>query len=76
MRAIENDAPRADAARQKTDRDPSKRWAHLTERGQVGAGLSLLTDLDYLADVVPPAAAQGGRPKVTYRINPRIGASS
>ena len=51
-------------------------WAHLTERGQVGAGLSLLTDLDYLADVVPPAAAQGGRPKVTYRINPRLGASS
>ena len=34
-------------------------WAHLTERRQVGAGLSLLTDLDYLADVVPPASCAG-----------------
>jgi hypothetical protein len=25
---------RADAARKKTDRDPAKRWAHLTERAR------------------------------------------
>jgi hypothetical protein len=31
VRAIENDAPRADGARKKTDRDPGKKWAHLTE---------------------------------------------
>jgi len=47
-------------------------WANLTEREQVGAGLGLLTDLDYLAASVPAAGAHGGRPKVTYRINPRI----
>jgi Protein of unknown function (DUF3987) len=48
-------------------------WAHLNEREQVGAGLGLLTDLDYLTVSVPPTGAQGGRPKVTYRINPRLG---
>jgi phage tail protein X len=47
-------------------------WSHLTEREQVGAGLGLLDDLDYIAASVPSAGARGGRPKVTYRINPRI----
>ena len=51
-------------------------WAHLTEREHVGAGLGLLTDLDYLAVCVPAAGAQGGRPKVTFRINPRLEARS
>jgi hypothetical protein len=46
-------------------------WAHLTEREQVGAGLSLLLDLDHLAQSIPSAATQGGRPKVIYLINPR-----
>jgi hypothetical protein len=46
-------------------------WAHLTEREQ-GAGLGLLTDLDYLAPVAPATGAQGGRPKVIYSVNPRI----
>jgi hypothetical protein len=50
-------------------------WAHLTEREQVGSGLSLLDDLDYLATVAPPAGALG-RPKVTFRINPRLGVTS
>jgi hypothetical protein len=60
-----------------TARDVHQRgWAHLTEREQVGAGLGLLTDLDYLAVSVPPAEAQGGRPKVTYRVNPRLGVTS
>jgi Protein of unknown function (DUF3987) len=45
-------------------------WAHLTEREHVGAGLSLLVDLDYLARSTPSAAGSG-RPKVTYLVNPR-----
>lgn len=32
-------------------------WAHLTERDQVGAGLNLLIDLDYLAEVAPERRA-------------------
>jgi Protein of unknown function (DUF3987) len=47
-----------------------KGWAHLTEREQVGAGLSLLVDLDYLSSS-PSIRAEGGRPKFTYLINPR-----
>jgi Protein of unknown function (DUF3987) len=55
-----------------TARDVHQRdWAHLTEREHVGAGLSLLVDLDYLAMSVPAIGAQGGRPKITYLINPR-----
>lgn len=54
-----------------TARDVHQRgWAHLTEREDVGAGLSLLADMDYLA----PSAligVEGGRPKVTHVINPR-----
>jgi hypothetical protein len=55
-----------------TARDVHQRdWAHLTEREHVAAGLSLLVDLDYLATSTPSTGVQGGRPKVTYRINPR-----
>jgi hypothetical protein len=46
-------------------------WAHLTEREQVGAGLDLLLELDYLAGVALPIGPYGGRPKVKYCINPR-----
>ena len=48
-----------------------KDWAHLTEREHVGAGLSLLVDLDYLAPSALSAGVEGGRPKVTYLVNPR-----
>jgi hypothetical protein len=55
-----------------TARDVHQRcWAHLTEREHVAAGLNLLVDLDYLAPSVPGTRAQGGRPKVTYTVNPR-----
>jgi putative DNA primase/helicase len=55
-----------------TARDVHQRdWAHLTERDQVGAGLNLLVELGHLADVAAPPGPQGGRPTVTYRINPR-----
>jgi Protein of unknown function (DUF3987) len=46
-------------------------WAHLTEREQVGAGLSLLVDLDHLASCTPSIGTEGGRPKITYLVNPR-----
>ena len=55
-----------------TARDVHQRgWAHLTEREDVGAGLSLLADLDYLAPSALSAGVEGGRPKVTHLINPR-----
>jgi hypothetical protein len=47
-------------------------WAQLTDREQVGAGLSLLVDLDYLAQSYRSIGAEGGRPKLTYLVNPRI----
>jgi hypothetical protein len=49
-----------------------KGWAHLTEREHVGAGLGLLVDLYYLAEIDLGTGPQGGRPKVGYSINPRI----
>jgi putative DNA primase/helicase len=49
-----------------------KGWAHLTERVHVGAGLGLLVDLYYLAEIDLGTGPQGGRPKVGYSINPRI----
>ena len=55
-----------------TARDVHQRgWAHLTEREHVGWGLSLLVDLDYLAPSALSAGVEGGRPKVTYLVNPR-----
>jgi putative DNA primase/helicase len=55
-----------------TARDVHQRgWAHLAEREQVGAGLSLLLDLDHLAQSIQSPVAQGGRPKVKYLVNPR-----
>jgi hypothetical protein len=46
-------------------------WAHLTEREHIGLGLQLLVDLDYLGANTSVVGPQGGRPKVTYVINPR-----
>jgi hypothetical protein len=55
-----------------TARDVHQRgWAHLTEREQVGAGLSLLVDLDHLAPSTPSIGAEGGRPNTIYLINSR-----
>jgi hypothetical protein len=48
-----------------------KDWAHLTEARDVQAGLNLLTDLDHIAPSSPVIGDRGGRPKVTYTINPR-----
>jgi Protein of unknown function (DUF3987) len=58
-----------------TARDVHQRgWAHLSEREQVGAGLTLLLDLDHIAQSIQSAAGQGGRPKIKYLINPRSSA--
>src|SRR5262249_42074205 len=46
-------------------------WAHLTEREHIRLGLQLLVDLDYLGANTSIVGPQGGRPKVTYVINPR-----
>jgi hypothetical protein len=49
-----------------------KDWANLTDRDHVRAGLDLLTDLDCVIAVTEPVSAFGGRPKTTYRINPKV----
>jgi hypothetical protein len=55
-----------------TARDIHQRgWGHLTERDHVGAGLALLVDVGYLAELTPVSKPQGGRPRVSYAINPR-----
>ncbi|MFO1124004.1 MAG: DUF3987 domain-containing protein [Methylocystis sp.] len=45
-----------------------KGWANLSDREQVGAGLNLLADFDWLA---PQTCQTGGRPRTFYSINPR-----
>ncbi len=47
-------------------------WAHLNDREQIELGLILLGDLDYVAAQEPIVRPQGGRPKVTYAINPLV----
>lgn len=45
-----------------------KGWANLSDRDQVGTGLNLLVDLDWLS---PQIVQTGGRPRTVYAINPR-----
>ena len=55
-----------------TARDIHQRsWAHLTERDHVGLGLHLLEDHDFVRAEEPEKGPRGGRPKVTYCINPK-----
>jgi hypothetical protein len=52
-----------------TARDIRQRdWANLTDSEQIQAGLGLLADHDWIAG---DRINTGGRPKITYRINPR-----
>jgi Protein of unknown function (DUF3987) len=46
-------------------------WSNLTERDAVQAGLNLLVDCDYLAPITSQPDSQGGRPKITFAINPK-----
>lgn len=45
-----------------------REWANLSDREHVQAGLDLLVDLDWLAQLTTPT---GGRSRVAYSINPR-----
>jgi Protein of unknown function (DUF3987) len=45
-----------------------KEWSNLTDSEQVKAGLDLLVEYDWLAS---QTIQTGGKPKTTYRINPR-----
>ena len=47
-------------------------WSNLTEHAWVQAGLELLADLNYVAAQRAPISQSGGRPKITYTINPMI----
>ena len=47
-------------------------WSKLTDREHVQRGLDLLAELDHLA-AVTEKSNYGGRPKVSYRINPANG---
>jgi hypothetical protein len=50
-------------------------WSNLSNREQVQAGLDLLADHGWLADI-EHRERHGGRPKVTYRINPAARAAA
>jgi Protein of unknown function (DUF3987) len=45
-------------------------WSKLTDQDHVRRGLDLLVELDHLAADVTGNPGYGGRPKVSYRINP------
>lgn len=67
-KAILDHIRRGDLTDPFTARDIHQReWSNLSDRGQVQAGLNLLTELDWLAD---EDLKTGGRPKVIYHINP------
>jgi putative DNA primase/helicase len=46
-------------------------WSGLTDCEHVQLGLDLLVDLDHLAAQAVAGTDRGGRPKITYAINPR-----
>jgi putative DNA primase/helicase len=47
-----------------------KNWSRLTDCNHVQRGIDLLVELDHLAADASDAKPAGGRPKVSYRINP------
>ena len=48
-------------------------WSKLTDQDHVRRGLDLLVELDHLAADVTGNPGYGGRPKLSYRINPATG---
>jgi putative DNA primase/helicase len=48
------------------------RWSDLAEHAVVQAGLALLVEFDYLVAKQAPISQSGGRPKITYTINPAV----
>jgi hypothetical protein len=56
-----------------TARDVHQRdWAHLTVREDVQAGIEMLVDHFFIVAMPAPSGPAGGRPTVTYAINPRL----
>jgi putative DNA primase/helicase len=56
-----------------TARDVHQRdWGHLTVREDVQAGLEMLVDHLFIAAMPARSGPAGGRPTVTYAINPRL----
>jgi putative DNA primase/helicase len=49
-----------------------KGWAHLNSPDAVTPALNLLCDLGYLKRADHAVGIAGGRPSITYRINPKI----
>jgi hypothetical protein len=49
-----------------------KGWSYLSTSKETADALGLLVDLNYLAMVEKPTTTKGGRPSVTYRINPKF----
>jgi Protein of unknown function (DUF3987) len=45
-------------------------WSRLTDRDHIQRGLDLLIELDHLAEVAAEKHGYGGRPKVSYWVNP------
>jgi putative DNA primase/helicase len=46
-------------------------WSRLTDRAHVQLGLDLLVELGYVAAARSGVGERGGRPTVTYEVNPR-----
>lgn len=49
-----------------------KGWSYLSNSKETADALGLLVDLNYLAMVEKPTTTKGGRPSITYRINPKF----
>jgi hypothetical protein len=68
-RAILSHIRRGDLRDGFTARDVHQRgWSNLTDKDQVKAGLDLLVECDWIAGAL---VVTGGRPRMTYLINPR-----
>jgi hypothetical protein len=47
-------------------------WSLLTDRIVVDKAIALLCDYDYLSRVDTPSSSKGGRPQLSYQINPKL----
>jgi putative DNA primase/helicase len=47
-------------------------WTHLSSKMQAYEALDLLVDLNYVARIETPSGVKGGRPAVSYLVNPSV----
>ncbi len=47
-------------------------WSGLTDKAVVGQALDLLVELNWLRAIEQPTTKRGGRPTVTYEVNPKV----